>query len=108
MGHALERLDRLAEAQEMAEALGAALGVAPGRITLGRDRTSIVTHVDRFGAARLRARYRAGRVAALHEMTSARRLRCRFIDEVVADQRRRTAVTSGWLAHARAAREGRR
>jgi hypothetical protein len=108
MGHALERLDRLAEAQEMAEALGAALGVAPGRITLGGDRTSIVTHVDRFGVARLRARHRAGRVAAVQEMTLAGRLRCRVVHEVVADQRRRTAATSAWLAQARAAREGRR
>jgi hypothetical protein len=68
----LDRLDGLADAQEMAHALSVALGTGPAMITLRRDRTTIVARVDRFGAATLRARYRADHATERRRRSLAR------------------------------------
>ena len=106
MQHALDRLDRLADAQQMADALSVALGSGPTRITLRRDRTTIVARVDRFAAAALRARYRADQAAERHRRSLARALRCRFVRDLTAEHRERVAATTVWLAETRAARQG--
>jgi hypothetical protein len=108
MQQALDRLDRLADAQGMVDALSVALGTGPARITLRRDRTTIVARVDRFGAAALRARYRADHAAERRRRSLARALRCRFVRDVVAQHRERVAATTVWLAETRAARQGQR
>jgi hypothetical protein len=49
-------LDRLANAQGMADDPSVAPGTRAARITLRRDRTTTVARLDRFGAAASRPR----------------------------------------------------